>query len=220
MDKKQIDNKQSKCYFFEKRKCTREKCRFRHPKSECERFKQNKCDLGSQCDNKHGEIKRTNSTQTEWNESTRLGGTEREGESVRTNPPTQAAGPSPPREGERYHRNHLRTSSPKGPTRDTPSGWSAKPEQQWDWGWEGWPPESMWEYLCVNTSDRLLIIHPFQTPLSLLFSSTSLALGSLKVQWFTYTHCTVLCTMDTNQHLSCSQIQTLSEDAAGKKISI
>ena len=47
-----------KCYFFESRKCMRDNCQFRHPSTVCEKYKQDKCELGIQCRMKHEEQNR------------------------------------------------------------------------------------------------------------------------------------------------------------------
>ena len=49
---------------MKKKKSMREKCKYLHPKTECEEFKRNKCDLGSQCSKKHGGQKKIKPTQT------------------------------------------------------------------------------------------------------------------------------------------------------------
>ena len=37
------DGRGKKCYFFKKEKCTRENCKFRHPKEVCKKYTKNEC---------------------------------------------------------------------------------------------------------------------------------------------------------------------------------
>jgi len=53
-----------KCYFYENMMCMKDECQYRHPKIVCKNYKQNKCEWGNQCNDKHPK-NRKNSPQKE-----------------------------------------------------------------------------------------------------------------------------------------------------------